>query len=232
MDNSYKWAGGGLASSAPDLCRLGAALLLCSQSQSNNTAPSLRELVEQQKNSKLKGDSSSLTECNTNESPFLLKPETVSEMWREVVSSISFSRNPRLGYGLGWVVQSEGERVKGGKKEPLCVGHTGTAVGASSVLVILPNNVPQTGEGSLKNEVCKGCLEYKRGEGVKLGNTTKELDEEEDIRGVVVAIICNLQQVQGLFSLGSQIAIHFNECSETSINFEPVMLLQGSHTIC
>ena len=46
VDNSYKWAGGGLISSAPDLVRLGSALLLCYQSNQQTSTPSVRRLLE------------------------------------------------------------------------------------------------------------------------------------------------------------------------------------------
>lgn len=156
VDNSYKWAGGGILSSAPDLVRFGSALLLCYQS--------------------------SQARPGRGSPPLLLQPDTVGLMWTEVVRDISFSSNPSVGYGMGWVVRREDERVRGGLKEPFCVGHTGAAVGASSVLVITPRD--------------------------------RDSDEQTVPRGVVVAVIFNLQEVKGMFSLGSQIATHFLHSSK------------------
>ena len=156
MDNSYKWAGGGILSSAPDLVQLGSALLLCYQS--SKAGPSV------------------------GSAPLLLQPDTVGLMWTEVVRDIRFSSNPSVGYGMGWVVRREGERVRGGLKEPFSVGHTGAAVGASSVLVVIPRD----GDG----------------------------EEQAVPRGVVVAVIFNLQEVKGMFSLGSQIGTHFLHSSK------------------
>jgi serine beta-lactamase-like protein LACTB len=205
VDISYKWAGGGLVSSAPDLCRLGSSLLLCSQSKPNSSSPSIRKSVEQWKSTG--GDSTS--ESCAKESPLLLKPETVSAMWREVVRNIYFSSNPRLSYGLGWIVRKEGERVQGGKWEPFCVGHTGAAVGASSVLLILPDKTEEKEvEGNLSSEAL--ALGDERCDIVAVGGS--------DVRcpsGVVVAIMFNLQHVQGMFSLGSKIATLFCRLAAT-----------------
>ena len=192
VDNSYKWAGGGLISSAPDLVRLGSALLLCYQSNQQTSTPSVRRLLEQRKKSDdVTSDVSSSNGCGTSEkAPLLLQSETVAEMWREVVKNIYFSSNPQLSYGLGWVVRREGERVRGaGAREPFYVGHSGAAVGASSVLVIMPSE----SEGV---EVESGGREEGEGGGGP--------------RGVVVAVIFNLQEVKGVFSLGSRIAALFH----------------------
>lgn len=205
VDISYKWAGGGLVSSAPDLCRFGSALLLCYQSGTNSSATSLRKVLEKNKTSNPIFDCSS-SKNNVVDSPLLLQPETVSTMWREVVSNVS--SKSQLGYALGWMIQRGGERVQGGKRVHYCVGHTGGTVGASSVLLILPNlrtcgKMVENGVG--RNDVRNG-IELNVGPDVK-----KEVSEP---RGVVVAIICNLQQVQGFFSLGSQIASIFYHHSE------------------
>lgn len=199
VDISYKWAGGGLVSSAPDLCRFGSALLFCYQCSPNSNTTSLRKVLDKNKTSNPIFNSSS-SKYNVVNSPLLLQPETVSTMWREVVRN--FSSKSQLGYGLGWMVQRGGERVQGGKKVHYCVGHTGGAVGASSVLLISPNlmtcEMVENGVG--RNDVRN-----------VVGPHVKEVSEP---RGVVVAIICNLQQVQGLFSLGSQIASIFYDHSE------------------
>ena len=182
MDLSYKWAGGGLFSSAPDLCRFGSALLLCYQKRGNSPVPSIRRIIEQQRTSIKSGDSLS-HDCKEVKTALLLQPETVSAMWKGTVSNVYFSSNLRLSYGLGWVVRKEGASVKGGISEPFCVGHTGAAVGASSVLVILPKHV-----------------------------TPLDVENKDGLikpHGVVVAVLFNLQEVHGMFSLGSKIASLF-----------------------
>ena len=204
VDISYKWAGGGLVSSAPDLCRLGSSLLLCYQSRPNSSSPSLRKIVEQHKASKVTGKDFASESC-VMEPPLLLQPETVSAMWREVVHNIYFSSNPRLSYGLGWIVRKEGERVQGGKREPFCVGHTGAAVGASSVLLILPNKLSGTGEKEVEGNVNSENVKCEK---VMVGGN-EERNDGRVPSGVVVAIMFNLQEVQGMFSLGSKIAALF-----------------------
>ena len=204
MDNSYKWAGGGLVSSAPDLCRLGSSLLLCYQNRHNSSSPSLRRLVEQTKKSKVVSTSES---CAT-EPPLLLQPETVAMMWTEFVHNIYFSSNPRLSYGLGWIVQKEGERVKGGKREPFRVGHTGAAVGASSVLLILPNEPSKMKEKEVEVGLSSKALEDERCVTVTVGGS-EGVSNVRGPTGVVVAIIFNLQQVKGMFTLSSKVATLF-----------------------
>ena len=188
VDISYKWAGGGLFSNASDLCRLGSALLYCYQKEPSNNVLTIRSLAGQNPAS----NSLSRVEQFNCELPLLLKPQTVSAMWMENVCNIS-QNNLRLGYGLGWCVQREGAQVKGGKNEPFCVGHTGAAVGASSVLLILPYKQPAL-ESRLRDDIIP-C-------------------------GVVVAILFNLQEVHGMFSLGSRIAKLFYQhhiCPNTTI---------------
>jgi len=46
---------------------------------------------------------------------------------------------------MGWFLQDGDIEVVGGKAKPFCVGHTGGAVGATGVLLIVPQN-PQLGE--------------------------------------------------------------------------------------
>lgn len=198
VDLSYKWAGGGLFSSAPDLCRFGSALLLCYQSESNNPVPSIRGIVEQQRTS-IKGGENVPHDSKKVKTPLLLQPETVSAMWKDIISNVYFSSNPRLAYGLGWVVRREGASVKGGISEPFCVGHTGAAVGASSVLMILPNHITKL----------DGAVDERSVEGNVMGR--------DNPHGIVVAILFNLQEVHGMFSLGSKVASHFYYLSDETI---------------
>ena len=118
----------------------------------------------------------------------ILDHHTVIDMWKPVVTDIRFSsRGPLLDYGMGWLMQQGDGGIVGGKVKPFCVGHTGGAVGASSVLLIVPQDPHEPGVSSadaLSSEGSKPC-------------------------GVVVAVIFNLQEVQGMFSLGQQIAEAF-----------------------
>lgn len=118
----------------------------------------------------------------------ILDHHTVIDMWKPVVTDIRFSsRGPLLDYGMGWLMQRGDGGIVGGKVKPFCVGHTGGAVGASSVLLIVPQDPHEPGVSSadaLSSEGSKPC-------------------------GVVVAVIFNLQEVQGMFSLGQQIAEAF-----------------------
>lgn len=194
---SYKWAGGGLYSSASDLCKLGCALLLSYQSKEITSLPSLRAHLE------MKGKHVGFGTSYEGEfmEPFLLKPETIKYMWSEIVTDARFSSNPRLGYGLGWVVQREGALVKGGIVEPFCVGHTGAAVGASSVLIVLPGK-------SCKDNRPVDC---QLSNNANIEATVSALGTNPD--GVVVSILFNLQEVRGMFSLGSKIARLFDSHS-------------------
>ena len=122
MDNSYKWAGGGFTSTAEDLVRFGSAVLSCYQTGvSNGTA--------------IRNDSPNKPAISRK---MLLDSSTAVMMWTQAVADVKFGSDPPIGYGLGWLVQKEDAGVVGGKSRPFCVGHTGGAVGASSVLMIAP----------------------------------------------------------------------------------------------
>ena len=181
---SYKWAGGGLYSSASDLCKFGSALLLSYQCQNENNTPAVKQYVD--------------TGLCTEAEPFILKPISVKLMWTEHVSNALFSSNPQLGYGLGWILRQGGTVVKGGKSEQFCAGHTGAAVGASSVLIILPTKCSDENHNA---ELTKNQQKMNNGAVVRDGRP----------RGVVVAILFNLQGVTGTFSLGSKVATLFEK---------------------
>ena len=170
LDNSYKWAGGGFISNAKDLVQFGNAMLTCYQ---------LPEMIPATKSI---SDSDSHIQSSSQESETvkgILDHHTVIDMWKPVVTDIRFSsRGPLLYYGMGWLMQQGDVGVVGGRVRPFCVGHTGGAVGASSVLLIVPQDL------QLSVERPKSC-------------------------GVVVAVLFNLQEVRGMFSLGLQIAEEF-----------------------
>lgn len=140
MDNSYKWAGGGFISNAEDLVRFGNAMLTCYQ---------LPEIVSTQKAA---SDSPVQSSQEDGTVKGILDHHTVVDMWKPVVTNIRFSsRVSFLDYGMGWLMRQGDAGVVGGKGRPFCVGHTGGAVGASSVLLIVPQD-PQ-----LSTEREKSC---------------------------------------------------------------------------
>ena len=101
---------------------------------------------------------------------FILKPVTVNEMW-EPVTDVP---NTDCHYGLGWEIAMETSPLPD-ENEPLkIIGHSGGAVGASSILTIIP---------------CQ--------------HKDNAADEEN---GIVVAIICNLQDVK-LSHVGKEIGL-------------------------
>ena len=99
--------------------------------------------------------------------------------------------------------------MQGGKREPFCVGHTGAAVGASSVPLILPNKLSRTEEKEVEGNVNSVNEEM-----TVRGNEV--LSDGRVPSGVMVAIMFNLQEVQGMFSLGSKIATLFCHLAATS----------------
>ena len=92
------------------------------------------------------------------------------------------------GYGLGWAVVPKRNKFGGIKSTPFYVYHTGGAIGACSVLLILP-----------RSNVDSIVVEKDRG--------SSELP-----RGVSVAIICNLQGIN-LEPVAMKIAQAFQKCS-------------------
>ncbi|KAL4658717.1 serine beta-lactamase-like protein LACTB, mitochondrial isoform X1 [Arapaima gigas] len=154
VDNSYKWAGGGFLSTVGDLVQFGNVLLYSYQ-------------MAQKKNKK-------------NLLPGFLKPQTVTMLWTPVQNT-EVNCNKDGQYGMGWLVV---------EKQPKCgqcmnrrhyVSHTGSAVGASSVLLVLPSE--------------------------PLG-TPDEMPTPP--QGVVVAIITNLQSVE-LHDTALKIAWEFDK---------------------
>ena len=108
VDNSSKWAGGGLVSNINDLLQFGNLMLYSSVS------------------SKLPG--------------FFTKKQ-IDEMWTPV--PVTIENGNFFGYGIGWVSVKNGSAKVAFGPEALFdnfAAHTGAAVGASSVLLIEPEN--------------------------------------------------------------------------------------------
>lgn len=154
MDNSYKWAGGGFLSNVGDLLLFGDALLYSYQlSQLENTEGLL---------------------------PGFLKAQTMTELWGPVHGTeSSWDRDER--YAQAWVVMEKLQKYGQCRKRRHYVSHTGAAVGASSVLLVLPSDE----------------IEQRKGQSPILP------------QGVVVTIITNMQSV-GLTSTALKIAHEFD----------------------
>ena len=165
VDNSYKWAGGGLVSTAEDLVKFGNAVLSCYQLSSTTISP-LHTAEE--------GDPA--VPSPRDDKKTVLEPSMTATMLSPVVANCR-KHDPQLAYGMGWYVRPGEEVILQGAAVPSHFGHTGSTVGASSVLRIVPSG--QSGQDS--------C----------------------DCSGIVVAVIFNLQEVKGMFSLGVDIASHF-----------------------
>ncbi|MBN3301350.1 LACTB protein, partial [Amia calva] len=158
VDNSYKWAGGGFLSTVGDLLVFGNAMLYSYQM------------------AQLK-DSRGLL-------PGYLKPETVQTMWTPVERTEgSWDKDGQ--YAMGWLVVEKQQQFGQCRKRRHYVSHTGGAVGASSVLLLLPSDLVQT-----------------------------EMETSTPPQGVVVTIICNMQSV-GLNGTALKIALEFERARST-----------------
>ncbi|XP_045133389.1 serine beta-lactamase-like protein LACTB, mitochondrial isoform X2 [Portunus trituberculatus] len=118
VDNSYKWAGGGFLSTVGDLCKFGNAMLYSSQQESKDTA----------------------------RLPGYLKASTVQQLWAPV-NGTKHKDWMDGAYGMGWTTVADRQLHAFGRKSRRHALHTGGAVGASSVLLVLPQepngDVPQ-----------------------------------------------------------------------------------------
>nr|XP_060611947.1 serine beta-lactamase-like protein LACTB, mitochondrial [Anolis sagrei ordinatus] len=155
VDNSYKWAGGGFVSTVGDLLKFGNAMLYSYQLGSIPKSLPAGQL------------------------PGYLKPDTVAMLWSTPCTESTCPKEGR--YGLAWFV-SEGRQECGFcRRSRHHAFHTGGAVGASSILLILPEEEhPEAKEGlPLKPP-----------------------------RGVVVSILCNMQSVS-LGGIALRIATEF-----------------------
>ncbi|XP_013032701.3 serine beta-lactamase-like protein LACTB, mitochondrial [Anser cygnoides] len=157
VDNSYKWAGGGFLSSVGDLLKFGNVLLYSYQA------------------GQFKNSSGKLL-------PGYLKPDTVAMMWTPVPKTeVSWDRDGK--YAMAWAVVEKKQQYGFCRQQRHYASHTGGAVGASSVLLILPEDLD-----------------------------SKAIDTAlvAPPRGVIVSIICNMQSVS-LNSTALKIAREFDK---------------------
>uniref|UniRef100_A0A8C0ZTU5 Beta-lactamase-related domain-containing protein n=1 Tax=Castor canadensis TaxID=51338 RepID=A0A8C0ZTU5_CASCN len=155
VDNSYKWAGGGFLSTVGDLLKFGNAMLYGYQ-------------VGLFKNS------------NENLLPGYLKPETMVMIWTPVPNTeMSWDKEGK--YAMAWGVVEKKQMYGSCRKQRHYASHTGGAVGASSVLLILPEELD-----------------------------TEAIASKVPPRGIIVSIICNMQSV-GLNSTALKIALEFDK---------------------
>ncbi|XP_053318043.1 serine beta-lactamase-like protein LACTB, mitochondrial [Spea bombifrons] len=153
VDNSCKWAGGGFLSTVNDLLTFGNVLLYSYQAKAAD-----RIL------------------------PGYLKPDTVSMMWTQVPNTkMSWDRDGK--YAMGWGTVEKKMDFGHCRHQRHYVSHTGGAVGASSVLLILPAV-----------------------EDHSPSNTNMVVPP----KGVVVTIIANMQAT-GLNSTALKIALEFEK---------------------
>lgn len=117
-----------------------------------------------------------------------LKGETVVDMWKKAdKTKCGWGGLTGGGYGLGWGVWPPADQHICCKSRPLFVSHTGGAVGASSVLLIVPSSWDKTGADD-------------------------RIQGEHGQNGVVVAIIVNMMSV-GLNKIAFDIAELFGNVS-------------------
>ncbi|XP_068169181.1 serine beta-lactamase-like protein LACTB, mitochondrial isoform X2 [Antennarius striatus] len=152
VDNSYKWAGGGYLSTVGDLLLFGNALLYSYQVKDTDGVL-----------------------------PGFLKPQTAIDLWTPSDKTGELWVRDGL-YAQGWVVVEKGQKFGQCRKRRHYVSHTGAAVGASSVLLLLPSEEMNERKGQTFTAP----------------------------QGVVVTILTNMESV-GLSSTALKIANEFDK---------------------
>ncbi|XP_071788287.1 serine beta-lactamase-like protein LACTB, mitochondrial [Asterias amurensis] len=181
---SHKWAGGGFLSDVGDLVQFGNAMVYSYQyTEKHREAGYL---------------------------PGYLKPETVRAIWAAVpITKCSWERDGF--YAMGWGVRDKGEQKGFCPDKHQLVSHTGAAVGASSVLLLVPResdplDKTQLNDGSQEGSVQEDGKPDDQNESNKLSqNDVMTLPQ-----GVVVAIIVNLENVN-LYRTAIDIANEFQK---------------------
>jgi hypothetical protein len=148
---------------------------------------------------------------NKSYPPGYLKAETMQSMWTaQPGTTRNWGRGD--GYGMGWVVVPSRQEYGGGDVQAFAVGHTGGAVGASSVLLVVPNKVAHPAAIPLDSESTNQTPSVTNSSSV-VSPTESLVPQISDMSvpcGVTVAIIMNLGDV-GLHRLAMDIAALFCE---------------------
>ncbi len=143
----------------------------------------------------------------------ILDPDTISMMWTPV--AFPYKTKAETGYGMGWVVRKGSARTVGGRSQPFYAAHSGAAIGASSVLVIMPaeSDTPSTNNDNVttKTRFIEPTVELECEERCRCVGASKMVP-----KGVVVAVLFNLQEVSNITSLGVQIAEEFLQIQSQS----------------
>lgn len=161
LDNSDKWAGGVFLSTVGDLLLFGNTLLYSYQmAELKNTDGLL---------------------------PGFLRPHTAEAIWTPVDKTEASWDKDGL-YAQGWLVVEKQQKYGQCRSRRHYVSHTGGAVGASSVLLVLPR---------------------------ESGHTASQTRRPP--QGVVVTIITNMQSV-GLNSTALKIAQEFDKATDEEIS--------------
>ncbi|XP_063053760.1 serine beta-lactamase-like protein LACTB, mitochondrial isoform X2 [Engraulis encrasicolus] len=180
VDNSYKWAGGGFLSTAGDLLLFGNALLYSYQLATTTTTTTSTITTQ---------GPSTTTTSRGGPLPGFLKPQTALALWAPVDRTEASWDKDGL-YAQGWLVVERQHKYGQCRSRRHYVSHTGGAVGASSVLLVLPS------EGG-------GGVDVAGSGGAQERRTLPP-------RGVVVTIITNMQSV-GLNTTALKIAHEFEK---------------------
>ena len=183
VDNSYKWAGGGFLSTVGDLVRFGNAMLYSSQQKSVDngsktkapSGPKKATPVVYQPGALAPVNESVEKESSVRYLPGYLSSSTMAQLWSPQPGAQLRWGGHDLVYGLGWAVRRRLKTFGYCLDQSHYVSHTGGAIGASSVLLVAPQQVQ---------------------------------DSTKLPQGVVVAVLCNLQEV-GLNKLAADVAAIF-----------------------
>lgn len=190
VDLSYKWAGGGLISNVLDVTKFGNAMLYSYQAKSYHTVSQPSSSSDQRKHLKTCDTSgtTNLAKDNAKKSTGItgfLKPDTMKMMWSRIaIPRANWEGIANSGYGLGWNVCSARNDHVFCKDQKFFVSHTGGAIGASSVLLILPEESQMDrimNSGKMQNELDRAGASSPSFTGTP--------------KGVVVAIIVNMTSV-------------------------------------
>ena len=159
VDNSCKWAGGGLLSNVHDLVQFGNAMLYSSQFK--------EEAEESNKASSSSSDNQPSGKKPKQRLPGYLKPETMAQIWEPIIRMGKPESLSDAAYGMGWMVVPKHKEKAFCRDQRFMSFHTGGAVGASSVLLLLPAE----------------------------GDSSSSKENGIPPRGVVVAVLCNMEGV-------------------------------------